>query len=32
MKETIVTLFAEKDTLSFTIQNKSDDNTLFNYF
>lgn len=31
MKETIVTLFADKDTLSFTIQNKSDDDTLFDY-
>lgn len=31
MKETIVTLFADKDTLPFTIQNKSDDDTLFNY-
>lgn len=31
MKETIVTLFADKDTISFTIQNKSDDDMLFDY-
>lgn len=31
MKETIVTLFVEKDTLSFVIRDKSDNHDLFNY-
>lgn len=30
MKETTITLFAEKDTLSFVISDKSDDHDLFN--
>lgn len=31
MKETTITLLAEKDTLSFVISDKSDDHDLFNY-